>query len=318
MTRIPFVDIGANLTDPVFCGVYRGKQRHVSDLKNVLKRAHNYGVDRIITTAGSLDESRAALSLSREAYSSPHTKLYSTVGVHPTRCNEFLTAISDQDSLQQPNETAEAHLSKLLNVCEDGIKDAKVVAIGECGLDYDRLEFCSRETQKRYFEKQFELAEATKLPMFLHNRNTQGDFYEIVSRNRHRFRHGVVHSFTGDRDEAEKLLGLDLYIGINGCSLKTQENLEVVKAIPAARLMLETDAPWCDIRSTHAGFQHVHTKWPSRKAEKYDHDSLVKGRNEPCTMIQVLEVLSAVRGDKMQELADRAYQNSMQVFFPDG
>nr|CCA13988.1 deoxyribonuclease TATDN1like protein putative [Albugo laibachii Nc14] len=285
MTRSNFIDIGANLTDPVFIGIYRGKQRHASDLLHLLKRAHDYGVDRIITTAGSVDESRAALSLSRGSYPSPIPKLYSTVGVHPTRCNEFLTALSDQESSKQPDEIAQSHLSKLLQVCKDGIKDAKVVAIGECGLDYDRLEFCSRETQRIYFEKQFELAEATNLPMFLHNRNTNGDFYEIVARNRHRFKHGVVHSFTGDREEADKLLGLDLYIGINGCSLKTQENLQVVKSIPASRLMLETDAPWCDIRATHAGYQHVHTKWPSKKAEKYDHESLVKGRNEPCTMM---------------------------------
>lgn len=302
------IDIGANLTDPVFIGNYRGKQKHKDDLEIVLARAKSAGVDKVIVTGGSLSESEEALKLARDRTGTHGPHLFSTVGVHPTRCGEF-------DENEQGLD-AEAYYRELERVCDEGVADGTVVAIGECGLDYDRLEFCAKETQRKYFEKQFALAEATRLPMFLHNRNTDGDFYEMISENRDRFTHGVVHSFTGSTEEVRKLLELGLYIGINGCSLKTTENLETVKVIPSDKLLIETDAPWCDIRATHAGFSHVKTTWPTKKAEKHDEASMIKGRNEPCTLIQVLEVVSAVRGEDPAELAATVYANTERVFFP--
>lgn len=70
--------------------------------------------------------------------------------------------------------------------------------------------------------------------------------------------------------------------GVNGCSLKTSENLEVVRGIPIERMMIETDSPYCEIKNTHAGINFVKSMWPSKKKEKYEHDCIVKGRNEPC------------------------------------
>ena len=65
--------------------------------------------------------------------------------------------------------------------------------------------------------------------MYLHNRNTGLDFFNIIKENRNKFTTGVVHSFTGTKEELDLILHYDLYVGINGCSLKTKENIEVVK-----------------------------------------------------------------------------------------
>ncbi|KAE9005405.1 putative deoxyribonuclease [Phytophthora fragariae] len=300
---LKMIDIGANLTDPVFTGTYRGKQKHESDLTAILARAKAFGVDKIIVTGGNLEESKAALQLAKNNEGDGLPQLFSTVGVHPTRCSEFEADGRDPD----------AYFAELSALCEQGKNEGKVVAIGECGLDYDRLEFCDRETQLKYFEKQFQLAEHTKLPLFLHNRNTDGDFYAMIAKNRSRFSNGVVHSFTGSKEEMLKLVEFGLYIGVNGCSLKTADNLECMKAIPLDRLMIETDAPWCDIRAAHAGHGHVKTSWQSKKAEKYAPDCLVKGRNEPCTLIQVLEIISAIRGEDQDHVAATVLENTLQV-----
>ena len=162
----------------------------------------------------------------------------------------------------------------------------KLVSIGECGLDYDRLNYSSKEQQLEVFPYHFDLAEKYKLPLYLHNRNTGNDFFDIVKKNRNRFTSGVVHSFTGTLQELKQIVELDLFVGLNGCSFKTQENLDVVKHVPLDRIMLETDAPYCEIRPSHAGSKMIKNKMPDKKKRIADY--LLKGRNEPCKILNVL------------------------------
>lgn len=80
---------------------------------------------------------------------------------------------------------------------------------------------------------------------------------------------------------------------MNGCSLKTEENLEVAKKIPLDKLMLETDCPYCEIKNTHASKKYIEDiKWETKREKKYQKGYMVKGRNEPCRIIEVSQVLS--------------------------
>ncbi|CAN1277713.1 Deoxyribonuclease TATDN1 [Linum perenne] len=300
-TAVRMIDIAVNFTDGMFSGIYHGKQCHVADIPTVLNRAWSSGVERIIVTGGSLEESKKALEIAET-----DGRLFCTVGVHPTRCTEF-------DESGDP----ENHFQALLSLAKEGIQKGKVVAVGECGLDYDRLHFCPAEVQKKYFEKQFELAHATKLPMFLHMRAAAEDFCEIMKSNKCRFTGGVTHSFTGTAEESNKLLSFkNMYIGVNGCSLKTTENLDVVREIPIDRMMIETDSPYCEIKNTHAGIKLVKSSWPSKKKEKYEPGSIVKGRNEPCLVRQVLEVIAGCKGVDLEEMSRTIYHNTCRIFFP--
>ena len=304
-----YVDVGANLTDAMFRGVYRGKRAHEDDLRAVLRRARDVGVRDIIVTAGTLEEAREAMALVRETRDAADApRLYATCGVHPTRCGAFA---EDADG-------ADAHLEKLTRVALEGKASGTVVAIGEMGLDYDRLEFCDAATQKEMFEKQFALAEATSLPLFLHMRAACDDFLEIIDRNAHRFTKGVVHSFTGTANEAAAVLSRDnLYIGLNGCSLKTEENLDVVKSIPLDRMVLETDAPWCGIKPSHAGFAACSPPlaWPKPvKKEKWVPGALIKDRCEPGHIVCVAQIIASAHGVGVDVVADACAANARRVF----
>ncbi|GJZ27508.1 putative deoxyribonuclease TATDN1 isoform X1 [Tanacetum coccineum] len=87
--------------------------------------------------------------------------------------------------------------------------------------------------------------------------------------------------------------------------------------VPVDRMMIETDSPYCEIKNTHAGKNFIKSTWPSKKKEKYDQDSLVKGRNEPCLVRQVLEVVAGCKGiADINQLSRTLYNNTCRVFFP--
>jgi len=301
-STMKFIDIGANLTDTMYQGDYNGSNKHPPDINAVLSRARAAGLVKMMVTGGNLEESKKALELAKD-----HADLYVTVGVHPTRCTEF-----EKEEGGGP----EAYFNNLLELIKNN--EGKVVAVGEFGLDYDRTQFCEKEVQIKYFVKQLDLCEATGLPLFLHCRNSAEDLVKVLAGNKERLAGGVVHSFDGTEEERDKILELGFYIGINGCSLKTEENLKVMKGIPAERLMIETDCPWCEVRPSHAGHKFINTsrdKVPAVDKKKWKEGAVVKGRNEPHNIQQVLDIIAAVREEDPQQLATQIYDNTNKVFF---
>ncbi|EPE05313.1 hypothetical protein F503_03918 [Ophiostoma piceae UAMH 11346] len=290
--------IGINLADPIFRGRYHGKQRHPDDLVGVIQRSRDVGCTKLIVTGSSFKSSRDALQLA-ELF--PST-VFTTAGIHPCSSAIFEarhTRHHEEDIDGEADDTAGGEAAEHTPACgpdptkphaEDGhvdlAKSAKImedlrtlietaapenalVALGEMGLDYDRLHYCSASTQRHAFAAQLalvsSLADAGKpFPLFLHSRACHADFVQAL---KDQFgptletlpRGAVVHSFTGTIAEAEELMDLGLYLGVNGCSLKTVENCEVVRAIRLDRLMIETDGPWCEVRPTHEGWKYLVT-----------------------------------------------------------
>ena len=160
--------------------------------------------------------------------------------------------------------------------------------------------------------QELDIAVKVQLPLFLHSRAASEDFERLLSARLSSLpKKGLVHSFTGTMEEMESLVALGLDIGVNGCSMKMEENLDVVKAIPLERLQIETDGPWvcftwrlfprgstvpsanhpkCEMRASHASAKYKNgaPELPkSVKKEKWAPDSMVKGRNESATIVHV-------------------------------
>jgi TatD DNase family protein len=170
-----YVEIGANLLDGQFRGKYHGKKAHGSDFELLLYRAEKLGMTHLMVTSSNLKDARRSLEMCRnfnaEAAKRPGAlmKLYTTVGVHPTRTKEFeafgpSATTEESDWSEREGEKVEAkhphfnprtsnptskeeYILGLESCIEQGLKDGTVVAIGECGLDYDRLFFSPKEVQ---------------------------------------------------------------------------------------------------------------------------------------------------------------------------
>ncbi|KEY67427.1 hypothetical protein S7711_05955 [Stachybotrys chartarum IBT 7711] len=284
-----YIDIGINLADPIFRGKYHGSQRHPDDLDAVINRAKEVGCSKLIVTGSDFESSHNALDLAEE-YSGT---VFATAGIHPCSsaifstagpahnsehtmpCDPDPSAPVPEDHEPDPVKSAEiiAELTTLLTEARSSGRK-NLVAVGEFGLDYDRLHYCSKTIQLHSFEAQLKVAAALhpQLPLFLHSRAAHPDFVSLLKsafgdRLERLEKGGVVHSFTGTLEEMRELEDLGLYIGINGCSFKSAENCAVVKQVNLNRLMIETDGPWCEVRPSHEGYKFLIEKKPTGQVE---------------------------------------------------
>ncbi len=206
------LDIGVNL----------GHESFQPDLDAVLQRAAEQGVDRMIVTGASREGSVHALALAK----AHPGRLWATAGVHPHHAIDY-------------DDATDALLRELA-------RDPVVRAVGETGLDYNR-NYSPREVQLQAFERQLRIAVDLQLPLFLHQRDAHQDFLALLRRYRDKVPAAVVHCFTDTAEALRDYLALDCHIGITGwiCDERRGSHLrELVREIPADRLMIETDAPY--------------------------------------------------------------------------
>ena len=170
----------------------------------------------------------------------------------------------------------------------------------------------------KYFEAQLQLAVELQLPLFLHSRNCSDDFEAMLKPRLDELpKRGLVHSFTGTEAEMRSLVDMGFDIGVNGCSMKTEENVAVVKEIPLERLQIETDGPWCEMRASHASTQYLKdapTIPKAVKKEKWQKGLMVKGRNEPATIPLVAHAVAKIKGSTIEEVCEAAWTNSIRMF----
>ncbi len=257
------VDIGINLT-------HRSFDR---DREAVIARATGAGVTTLIITGTSASDSQRAAALARAR---PATS-FATAGVHPHHAKDCdATTIDTLRALaSEPN----------------------VVAIGECGLDFNR-DFSPRDVQERWFEAQLELAAEVGLPVFLHERDAADRMVEILAAHRPKLAGGVVHCFTGTTATVERYLELDLHIGITGwiCDERRGASLvEASRSIPLDRMMIETDAPFLLPRTLPK-------------------DAARERRNEPAFLPEVVKALARATQRDVLEIATQTTRTARRLF----
>ncbi|XP_060520430.1 3'-5' ssDNA/RNA exonuclease TatD isoform X2 [Cylas formicarius] len=247
-----------------------------------------------MVTGTSVKASKEALRLTR-IY--PET-LYSTAGIHPHEAKSY-----DDDSWEE--------LKKIAS-------NPECVAIGECGLDYNR-NFSAPEVQQDVFEKHVRLAIELKKPLFLHERDAFENLIEILDKYKSNLPPVIIHCFTGTVEHALAYLTKGFYIGLTGYLCKDKSDAGVRKLlqdnlIPLEKLLIETDAPFM-YPNTKASKLPVHVKEGlTKRSMTFLHRYCTFQRNEPCSLPAIVEMIAAFMSKLPEEVALATSFNAMKLF----
>lgn len=187
------------------------------DLSSVLKRAADLGVTKFICVGTNIEDSKESYNLALN-----YENIFSTAGVHP----------------HDTEEVAENYIDELYNL----LKNKKVVAVGEIGLDYFK-KLSDISVQKKIFAEQLELAQNINKPIVFHNRDSDDDIINTLSEFPNVY--GVAHCFSSTYDVAKKLIDMGFYISFSGnLTFKNSHLPDVAKRLPIDRILVETDSPF--------------------------------------------------------------------------
>jgi TatD DNase family protein len=249
------VDTHAHLSFPQF----------ESDLEAVIANASEAGVLRIVNVGTDLEMSRRAVSLADR-----HEDVYATAGFHP-------------HDVERATPVGLTALAELLD-------HAKVVAVGETGLDFYR-DYAPRALQEEVFRHQIALARDRGLPLVVHSRGAEARVAEILEAEGASEVGGVLHCFGGGLEEARMGLALGFHLGFGGTvTFKNSTSLGLALEMPAERVLLETDCPYLA--------PDPHRGW----------------RNEPAYLAFVARRLAAAKGEVLERLGERTSRNAHRLF----
>lgn len=208
----------------------------VDDADALLEEARAEGVTKAICVGTTLDDSQLAIEFVED-----RENTWASIGLHPHEAKHYVNA------------------PEKLAAFADLAKRPKVVAVGECGLDY-YYTHSPKEDQIALLRFQLDLAKKHHLPVIFHVRDAFDDFWPIF--DEYDGIRGVIHSFSADTAVLEQILARGLYVGLNGIMTftKHEEQLAAAKAVPLAHLLLETDAPFltpAPYRGTINRLKHV-------------------------------------------------------------
>lgn len=262
------------------------------DLDAVISNAQKAGVEKIIIPSVDRNSFEKVIDIANE-----YENVYCALGVHPTEAqgvneedfNEIISLVSGSSPLAGEGEVL-GELAGRRNSGEEYIPN-KIVAIGECGLDY-YWEKTFIEKQKEIFSKQIEIAKILKKPLIVHDREAHEDTFAILTANIKDEIPVIMHCFSGDLDFALKCVGKGFYVALGGVvTFKNAKYVhEIAKEIPLEYLLLETDAPYL-------------TPEPYRGK-----------RNEPAYVKFVAEKIAELREVSFEEIAQATTQNARKAF----
>ncbi|MEO6694697.1 MAG: TatD family hydrolase [Ignavibacteria bacterium] len=192
----------------------------IKNLDEILSRAKDAGVEKIIAPAVDLESSKILIDLSEK-----HEMIYCAIGIHPCDVNKFELDIFDE-------------IDKLLS-------HEKIVAVGETGLDY-YWDISNIEKQKTFFRLQIDLAKSYKLPVVIHTRNSTQDAIDIINSKYDEDLRGQFHCFSGTESELDQVLNLNNFY-ISFCGNITYKNFtgnNLILKAPVEKLLSETDSPF--------------------------------------------------------------------------